>query len=504
MATGFIGGISAKKEGVYGKTTGAVINLKDSNGNNVKVNENQYVYMNETTQLVLDNPTENTFDRTTPVQVVNQAYDTSGNGGRKLVRLSNGWLVALVVDSANKKYIFEVSKDDGLTFSQLAYAVAYSTNINGNFASLVANGNIITAILGNMELNVIRYWTRSYTFDATLITNVDINTNTTNVIKGVVDYEIESIGGHSLTIDSNGYLHATWASKKSTYPNSFNIRYSKSTDGGVTWASPTQVSAYNTVGFDYKHPTIFISNGQPSIICSRVQSTTNGLRLYKYNGTLWSNESAVATDGGAYPQSSPSATVDSNGVIHVAWHGTDAGDATYPAIRYAKSVDNGLNWSAVIEVDYVPLQFCQRASVSTDINNNIYIGYDRGKNADGFSTNIYFAKSADGGVSFPIKTNITNNPTSGTGNTSYQCSLCNNYNNFENPILIYSNLINSDVKFYGKWTESNSPQIIPSLSTATSESQLQAIGVGQLKSYGSAQKFYTGFKSNKSIGFTPF
>lgn len=51
--------------------------------------------------------------------VVNQAYDTSGNGGRKLVRLDNGWLVTVSKNVPFTKAFLQVSKNNGSTFEAL-------------------------------------------------------------------------------------------------------------------------------------------------------------------------------------------------------------------------------------------------------------------------------------------------------------------------------------------------------------------------------------------------
>lgn len=466
MAHGVTNISGARKEGIYGKTTGATINLKDSKGNDVKPKQGEFVYMNETIQLLRDNPVIQEYDRTTPTQVVNQAYSTSGNGGRKLVRLDNGWLVALALDSSTLRIY--VSKDSGVTFNPLSTIVG--TVVAGNYSIVPVSGSIV-CIVRTLNTTDVRYHRIDVDLDLSLGTFV-------------VDSGQSSFGsGLSLAIDSNGHLHAAWASKNSTYPSSFNIRYSKSTDGGVTWESPTQVTTENTAGRNRISPTIVVTNNLPKIIYQWYATSNFGIFTSVFNGTTWSETTKPQSSIANYPQSTPSATVDSNGVINVAWNGKDATDTSYNNIRYSKSNDNGVSWSAVEKLTSGNTVDRKSPSISTDLLNNIYIAYE------------------DNGTTKYLKNEgYWNAPV--TISTGTDVSVCDNYKNFKNPITLFDG--GADVKFYGKWAEGEITQVIPSVNDATSESELQTIDSGTLKSHGNTQKHYVGFKTNKAIGFTPF
>ncbi|HEY4623271.1 MAG TPA: hypothetical protein VIH12_05380, partial [Solibacillus sp.] len=95
--------------------------------------------------------------------VVAQPYSTAGNGGRKLVRLSNGWLVA-----ATRKtdvIYFYVSKDEGLKWNPLT-AINYVT-IDDNDFSIVANGVNVHIIYGWQSSS--SFGLASAKFDATTV-----------------------------------------------------------------------------------------------------------------------------------------------------------------------------------------------------------------------------------------------------------------------------------------------------------------------------------------------
>ncbi|MBO8164706.1 MAG: exo-alpha-sialidase [Brevibacillus sp.] len=287
--------------------------------------------------------------------VVNAAYDTSVNGGRKLVRLSNGWLVANTSNPSNGDVYYFVSKDDGGSWEQLCYATLSETTGH----AIVSVGTTVYGLFSNAA-NVY-----SVKFDATTVTN---NALTLNLI------EIQNaINSCSLAIAPDGTLHAAWSSKNSSYPNSFNIRYSKSTDGGQTWATPTQVTASNNSGVDNRNPCVVIDfSGFPVIFYDL------------YNGSTYFIKARTTTDGttftardvyyvGSYAQSSPCAIVDGNGVIHVVWHGKDSTDTTVHNIRYSKSTDGGKTWSAAVKLtsgNTYPQFF---PSIAVDNSNKLYV-----------------------------------------------------------------------------------------------------------------------------------
>ena len=159
--------------------------------------------------------------------VVNAAYDTSGNGGRKLVRLSNGWLVATAFDATNNVRYFYVSKDNGATWQ----ALCRSTLMNNPNVSLASVGTKLYVV--NAQSNVsILLWV----IDVTTQANIDIgNSGSITIDSGLSG----GISGVSSVINGAGTeIHVCWSSKVSTLPNSFNIRYAKGTidgSGNVTW-----------------------------------------------------------------------------------------------------------------------------------------------------------------------------------------------------------------------------------------------------------------------------
>ncbi|WP_411680488.1 hypothetical protein [Clostridium thailandense] len=158
------------------------------------------LFMNSVLNEILNCTGNFVTNTVTDATVVGSAYDTSGNGGRKLVRLSNGWLVSSLVDTTGTKTRFIVSKDNSQTWQELCY-------IGQNFTAGIALCSYGTTVysVGTMTSNTIFY---AFKFDATTITDIGL-------IGTQIDTGQTSFGtGCSLAINPQGTeLHACWSSK---------------------------------------------------------------------------------------------------------------------------------------------------------------------------------------------------------------------------------------------------------------------------------------------------
>jgi len=384
-----------------------------------------------------------------PTVVVASAYDTSGNGGRKMVRLSNGWIVTSAFNSSNSTIYFYKSTDNGQTWTQLCFQLLTTGQSSMSFA-IASTGTTVYVLSasGNTAMGYQK-------FDATTVTNNDIGHNGVNV-----DTSQSSFGsGDSLAIDGNGKLWATWCSKNSTYPNSFNIRVSSSTDGGATWATPTQVTTYNTSGDDYTNPCIVLrSNNYPNVIFIRVNSGNNEILVSNWNGTSFSAAAGIY-NGISYAQSNPCAAVDSNDVIHLTWQGEDATHPTFQ-IKYSRSTDGGSTWSAMINLTSVSSYHQQEPTIAIDpATNNLYVLFFGIDSAINTSYN-QVRKIINTGGTWGSIVSITSNT---TGNASYPQSLWSKFNmNSADAIrMIYDDSQAGAVEYYS--ITLNNPPNAPTL-----------------------------------------
>lgn len=376
-----------------------------------------------------------TIDRTTPTQVINQAL--TNDQENRPVRLDSGRLIKVLNDSdTNLEVLY--SDDNGDNWDQLCFASNGGYLNNG--ISVVTDGINVTVMY--MTSNTIYV---SNTFNGDTQTNVDISGNSVTIDSG----QSGNPGSRSvsLAIALNGDLHAALVSKNATAPDSFNIRYSKSTDGGATWDSPTQVTSFNSTGANgYGNPSIVIdSTGNPHVLCNYASIGPDyRIRCVSFNGTSW-NSAVNVYQGGTHTQSSPSADVLSDGTIIVAWQGRDATDTSDSHIRFSQSDDNGVTWSSMEKLESGPYDN-GRPSITRDTNDKIFITYFGQSVASPTIYQIKLIEGVSGLWETPV--NITND----TSNALYPSS-CSNYRNFEKPLTVWQDGQDSDVKFCGEWTE---------------------------------------------------
>lgn len=386
--------------------------------------------------------------------VYTQPFSTAGNGGRKLVRLSNGWLVTTVLGSftglAQYIYVY-MSKNNGDTweyFNNITYYKVISFSIVEDGTKIHILTTLEDNATGDNKITEIR------TYDVA---------NTTEVVSNyIIDQKQTEIGNCSIAIDStNGHLHGAWSSKNRTYNNSFNIRYSKSIDGGITWSLVEQVTNYNFGSY----PNAFISpsinldeNSLPYISASQessgIRDTKNvdanrrsiillkkslELSSHTYVNTSWSY-AHIYTINEAYLQTSSLLTSDKDGVLTSVWHGYDSSHPTTFYVRFSKSVDSGNSWSTMQK-----LVQGRNASFSTDKNNKYVISYEDG----GVIKQISSVNKGDTWSS-PVTIGIGTNP-----NNLYDNTFAGQFGETASTV----HMTTSSVEYIGSYTTNQAPTI---------------------------------------------
>ncbi len=157
-------------------------------------------------------------------------------------------------------------------------------------------------------------------------------------------------------VGPNGEIYVAWAGP-------LGIVFDKSTDGGETWGNDVFV-ADMPGGWDFDVSGIYRCNGLPITMCDISNSPYNG-NIY----VVWSDQRNGATN-------------------------TD--------IFIAKSTDGGNNWSSVIKVNddnTTRHQFFVWSTVDPSTGHLWFVFYDR-RNTTGAETDVFVAKSTDGGETF--------------------------------------------------------------------------------------------------------
>lgn len=320
-----------------------------------------------------------------PTVVVSSAYTISTTGRPQ--KLSNGWLVTAEFSSSNNCIYFQVSKDNGSTFTPLC-------NTGGVLSSFsVCSKGTIIYCLCQYDNNMTMLF---YTFDATIVTNITISPTNS------IDWSQTSLGaGCDINVSSDGTkIGASWCSKNATYPNSNNIRYAEGTinaDYTVTWGSPQQITNMHNSSYYFTNPVIsFDSNNIPLIVCDSTGIMSTGTYIaacyivgIKHNTSLpttwflpsgWSGVFIGGYDDGYHVQSKPYHIVKRSGAnIGRIWDLWQGYSPTVPSTYhvYGKySDDNGITWSSSL----LDLGAGQNVTLSEKPNGDIVAIYDSGGN----------------------------------------------------------------------------------------------------------------------------
>jgi hypothetical protein len=157
-------------------------------------------------------------------------------------------------------------------------------------------------------------------------------------------------------VGPNGEIYVAWAGP-------LGLIFDKSTNGGQTWGTDVFVSTMPG-GWDYDVSGISRCNGLPITMCDISNSPYRG-----YIYVVWSDQRNGATD-------------------------TD--------IFMARSTNGGTSWSAPIKVNNdntTRHQFFVWSTVDPSTGHLWFVFYDR-RNTTGAATDVFVAKSTDGGTTF--------------------------------------------------------------------------------------------------------
>ena len=157
-------------------------------------------------------------------------------------------------------------------------------------------------------------------------------------------------------VSPDGEIYVSWAGP-------LGLVFDKSTDGGETWGSDIFVSNMPG-GWDFDVPGIYRCNGMPITMCDISNSPDRG-------------------------------------TIYIVWADQRNG-TTNTDIFLSKSTDKGNTWSIPVKVNNDATarhQFFVWSTIDQSTGHLWFVFYDR-RNTTGSETDVYTAKSTDGGVTF--------------------------------------------------------------------------------------------------------
>src|SRR6267154_2717640 len=201
-----------------------------------------------------------------------------------------------------------------------------------------------------------------------------------------------------IAVDAAGNIYMAWEDDTA---NNSNILFSRSTDGGVTFSTPTNLSATMTTAL-FSLPQIAVDTaGNINVVW---ESDTGNLAIWfsgsSDGGATFSSPNMVSTNTGG--SLNPQIAVDKNGSINVVW---EDDIANHSDISFSRSTDNGAHFSLLRNLSN-PLGNCiansntPRIGLDAAANINVVWTNDCGGNFD-----IFLSRSADNGATFSFPKN---------------------------------------------------------------------------------------------------
>ncbi|MFO1442782.1 exo-alpha-sialidase [Bacillus sp. Bva_UNVM-123] len=413
--------------------------LDEVNSENIVIRDGKMLMINQSEE------TKTITDAT----VVSSAYDTSGNGGRRMVRLSNGWIVACVTDllvTSSQSIKFYVKKTPNSEFELLT---TISTSNYNSYVSIASKETVVTILITMTDSTVVG------SFDFTTVES-SISMLSKN-FKTISNNQLGHSGNSLVVNKEETELHACWASKDPSLPNSFNIHYVKGiisqVDGSVTWSAVEQLSTADVSTQSWTNPSIIVrADGKPSVFVQVRNGAGNyGIYSINYRGSTWSN-SVVYIANNIHVPTSPSAifvpkSVNGldNGRIWVSWHSNDSASPNGTNIFVSYSDDAGLNFSDPIKLTsdagFVSNKF---VTITANNMNEIFVVYYSNSTGNALVRMRKYSNDSWGAVTNVTNTNIQT--ADAQPSTLVDISL-----SFTVPLVIYKT--STKVVFSGTWQE---------------------------------------------------
>ncbi len=191
--------------------------------------------------------------------------------------------------------------------------------------------------------------------------------------------------GPALVIDSSDDLHIAW---EDWTPGNPEIYYKRSTDGGTTWTSGTEITwtSKNSWG-----PAMAVDSSDNLHAVWEDNTPSNFDIYYKKSpdaGATWMEDKRLSWNSGW--SANPAVSADSASNVHIVWQDDTPGNNE---VYYKKSTDGGVAWTASKRLTWNSGVSASPAVASDSAGNVHVVWQDDTPGAH----DIYYKKSSDSG-----------------------------------------------------------------------------------------------------------
>ena len=213
-----------------------------------------------------------------------------------------------------------------------------------------------------------------------------------------------------MAVDVSANINVVWQDSPDCRFRTSTIFFSRSTDGGITFSAPMNLSETIISAF-YSIPQIAVAAGNISVVW---ESDTGNLGIWfrssSDGGATFSEPKMLSTNTGG--SIDPQIAVDKSGNINVVWEDDIAGHSD---ISFRRSTDGGATFFPILNPKNLSnpngsfIASAHSPRIAADLSGNINVVW-AGTDPIDFNTDIFFSRSTDGGATFfPIPKNLSNN-----------------------------------------------------------------------------------------------
>jgi len=201
-----------------------------------------------------------------------------------------------------------------------------------------------------------------------------------------------------IAADANGNLYLLWENTSVILA----VVFSRSTDGGVTFSTPVNVST--NAGGSFSPQMAVDPGGNISVVWEDDAFTSSDISFSRSadHGATFSIPKSLSNNIGN--SVSPQVTVDLTGNINVAWQNDGPGN---PDIFFSRSSDKGATFSTPKNLSNSPGR-SNAPQIKVDAGGNINVVW-ADNNPPDFNPDVFFVRSSDGGATFSAAQNVSQN-----------------------------------------------------------------------------------------------
>jgi hypothetical protein len=216
-------------------------------------------------------------------------------------------------------------------------------------------------------------------------------------------------GGPSLAVDASDGLHLVWTGLDPENSSEAQIKYCHSTDGGGHWSPWESVAAIS--GHTQYRPTVEVDRTGRVHVAWWGPDEHHSPYQVKYSfrhGDAWAPWRNIGPSTTAW-KVNPSLMVDRTNNLFLTCQGTASGWVD-PQIFLARSTDRGETWAAWLNISKTKGYRHYDSSIVQDVGDTLYCVWRGYGNTHPDQTQVKYARSTDGGLSWSGITTLTSSP----------------------------------------------------------------------------------------------